>query len=46
MRRLHLVIKMEPNTKNKVFRSKQAPNKELILFLDVKMVEERFDQHF
>ena len=34
---------MAENGRNNVFRGTQAPNKLPLLFLDVKMVEERFD---
>ena len=44
MQLLHLVIKMPESGRNKVFRGKQAPNKVLFLFLDVKMLEEIFDR--
>ena len=43
---LHLVIKIHENGKNKVFRGKEAPNKVQLLFLDMKMVEEKFDRRF
>ena len=46
MRLVHLVIKMRENGKNKVFKGKQAPKKVSLLFLDVKMLEERFDWRF
>ena len=46
MRLLYLVIKKIENARNKVFREKQAPNKVLPLFLDMKMLEERFDGSF
>ena len=39
---LHLVIKVETNSRNKVFTSKQTANKVLPLFLDVKVFGERF----
>ena len=42
MRLLHLVIKVETNSRNKVFTSKQTANKVLPLFLDVKVLGERF----
>ena len=35
---------MSENGKNKVFRSKQASSKVSLLFLNVKMFEERFQQ--
>ena len=43
---MHLSIKTPENDRNKVFRNKQAPKKVPMLFLDVKMLEERFDRHF
>ena len=46
MRLLHLVIKKQENGRNTVFRSKQTPNKESLFFLDVKMLEEKFDWCF
>ena len=46
MRLLHLVIQMPQKGRNKVFRSKQAPNKVPLLFLDEKMLDEKFDRRF
>ena len=43
---LHLLIKIETNRTNKVFRIKQAPRKVVILFLHMKMIGERFDRRF
>ena len=43
---LYLVIKMLGNGRNKIFTGKQAPNKLKMLFLEVKMVEERFERRF
>ena len=42
VRLLHLVIKMPENSRNKLFRSRQATDMVALLFLDVKMLEERF----
>ena len=44
---VYLEIKLQQiNSRNKVFRRKQAPKKVPLLFLDVKMLGERFNQHF
>ena len=46
MRLLDLVIKMLELGRCKLFRSKQAPNKVPLLFLDVKMLEKTFHRRF
>ena len=43
---MHLEVKMPENGRNKVFRSKQSPNKVPLLFLNMKMLEEGFARSF
>ena len=43
MRLLDLIIKIPENGRNKVYRSKPAPNKVPLLLLDVKMLKKRFE---
>ena len=40
------MMKMPENSRNKLFKGKQTPNKVPLLFLDLKMIEERFNQRF
>ena len=37
---------MQTNGRDKIYTSKQAPNKMPLLLLDVKFLEERFDRRF
>ena len=43
---MHSVKKRPENDGNKAFRNTQAPKKVPLLFLDVRVLEEIFDQHF
>ena len=41
---MHLEIKVKQNVKNKVLRYKQTTSKVPLMFLDVKMLKERYDR--
>ena len=43
---LHLVIKMQTNDRSHIFSSKQGLNKVPLLFLDLKVLRERFGLRF
>ena len=43
---LDLLIKMLQHERNKIFRGKQASNQVSLLFLDVKMLDGKFDRRF
>ena len=45
VRLVHLVIKMQTKSRNKIYTRKQAPKKVPNFLLDVKMLRERFDLH-
>ena len=44
--KLYLVMKIPENGTKKVFRDKQVPNKVPLLFLDVKMLRQKFERRF
>ena len=41
---MHLEVKVKQNVKNKVLRYKQTTSKVPLMFLDVKMLKERYDR--
>ena len=43
---LHLVMKMETNARNNVFKTTQATNKVPLLLFKVKVDGEKFDRRF
>ena len=43
---MQLQVEMSQNVRNMVFTGKQATSKVPLMFLDVKMIKERYDRRF